>query len=159
MKKTFLPLALIGALLTAPALATAEKGENAQGTNTEVRMQYMQRMQQQLELTDEQSDAMAQVFTTQREKMQAVRSETEAAITDILTPEQQTTWQNMKKERAQKWQRHTNKHHMKEQRGKRGEGMMENRQGGMMNKQDGEKRMERQRQHRDDMPMRPSTAN
>ncbi|MCQ8130319.1 periplasmic heavy metal sensor [Methylomonas rivi] len=58
-----------------------------------------------LALTAEQKEQLKQVFEEQHAKREALRQETDQRMRTVLTPEQMTKFEEMKKQRHEKWQK------------------------------------------------------
>ena len=100
--------------------AQGTQGEPAKGDRAARAKERLQKMQANLGLTDEQSQKIQAIMTEQREaikgvksdttltedqkkdKMKAARADVEAKIAAILTPEQKTKWEQLKKDRPGK---------------------------------------------------------
>ncbi|MGR9054065.1 MAG: Spy/CpxP family protein refolding chaperone [Gammaproteobacteria bacterium] len=64
-------------------------------------------MAEKLDLTAEQKDKLEVIFKDEREKLQVIRKETHSRMQEVLTPEQMTKLDDIKKSRHEKWlQRH-----------------------------------------------------
>lgn len=107
MKKV-LSIVLAAALVTAPFAASAAK-EPAPKRNYHEHSIF-----QQLELTEQQQEALKEIFQEQRRAIQVIRENTETSIASILTSDQQKQLTKLKKERAEKWKQERKqykKHH------------------------------------------------
>ena len=98
MNKTLIAVALSLAIPAAVAAGAGNPGQAGppRGPNLE-------RMTETLGLSEEQRDQMEVVIQAQREKLQALREETWTSIRAILTPEQQTTMDEMRQTRRARW--------------------------------------------------------
>jgi len=68
----------------------------------------IEHLAQKLNLTTEQKQQLTLVFEGQHAKREALRQETDQRIQTVLTPEQMTQFEEMKKQRHEKWQK---RHH------------------------------------------------
>lgn len=68
----------------------------------------IEHLAQKLNLTAEQKQQLTLVFEEQHAKREALRQETDQRIQTVLTPEQMTQFEEMKKQRHEKWQK---RHH------------------------------------------------
>lgn len=58
-----------------------------------------------LDLSNEQKDQLKQVFEEQQAKREALHQETEQRMQTVLTPEQMAKFEEIKKQRHEKWQK------------------------------------------------------
>ena len=122
MKKVSLVAALAaGALIALSPLVRAEdkperpEGRPPAGQRGEMARERLAKMAEELKLTDEQKPKVAALMKEQaetmrglrdatqeerREKMKARRAEMETKMKEILTPEQFTKWEKLRKERG-----------------------------------------------------------
>jgi protein CpxP len=63
----------------------------------------VERLTKELNLTDEQKGKVEALFKEQHEKFKALHEETNTKMKAILTPEQMTKMEEMKKQRQEKW--------------------------------------------------------
>ncbi|MGR9086957.1 MAG: periplasmic heavy metal sensor [Gammaproteobacteria bacterium] len=63
----------------------------------------MERMTKELNLTDEQKTRVETLFKEQHENYKAIHDETQAKLGEILTPEQMTKMEEVKKQHREKW--------------------------------------------------------
>ncbi|MCQ8103628.1 hypothetical protein NP590_05895 [Methylomonas sp. SURF-2] len=68
----------------------------------------IEHLAQKLDLSAEQKQQLQQVFEEQHAKREALRQETDQRLQTVLTPEQMAKFEDMKKERHEKWQK---RHH------------------------------------------------
>ena len=54
-------------------------------------------------------DALKPTIDSQRAQMKAIRASTEAKIASVLTADQNAQWQQLKAQRAERWQKHDQK--------------------------------------------------
>ena len=94
MKKSIAALALSAILIPAAVFAGSHYGNK-----TEHRIE---RMSEQLQLSEQQRAQVQQIFEQQHEKKLALRAETHERISQVLTPEQQAQWQQYRKDRKQR---------------------------------------------------------
>lgn len=98
MNKSILTLALVLTLpLTAMAFPGGDQGpEGRHG-------QRIERLTKELNLTDEQKTKVEAVFKEQHEKFKAVHEETKSKLSTVLSPEQMTKMDELKKQHKEKW--------------------------------------------------------
>lgn len=97
MKKMIIALALALPL-------TAYAGDKHGGNHDEMAGRQMDMMARDLDLTDSQRDQISTIFDDHRNKMKALREETEAKVNDVLTPEQRAKAEKMRDKRREKWE-------------------------------------------------------
>lgn len=98
MKKILLTLALALVLpITAMAFGGGDQGP---GWRHGPRME---RLTKELNLTDEQKTKMEAIFKEQHEKVQAIREESKTKLQTVLSPEQITKMDELKKQHREKW--------------------------------------------------------
>ncbi len=101
MNKKIITVALALALpLTVAAMPETDK-ENYDWAHHGDRME---RMTKELNLNEEQKTKMDALFKEQHEKYKAIHEETRARLKEILTPEQMTKMDEMKKRHQEQWQ-------------------------------------------------------
>lgn len=66
----------------------------------------VEQLAKKLDLSAEQQEQLKQVFEEQHAKREALRQETEQRMQTVLTPEQMTKFEELKKQRHEKWQKH-----------------------------------------------------
>jgi periplasmic protein CpxP/Spy len=123
MKRVFLSVALAGSIIAAgiPVLAQTATDSQSNTTTQQPQKQWqhhhgdrMARMAKELNLSQDQQDKLKPIFEKQRgqaqaikndsslsqdqkkEKFQALRQDTMAQVNNILTPEQQQQWQQIR---------------------------------------------------------------
>lgn len=98
MNKTILTLALILTLpLTAMAFPGGDQGpEGRHGKRIE-------RLTKELNLTGEQKTKVEAIFQEQHEKFKAIHEETQTKLSTVLSPEQITKMEELKKQHKEKW--------------------------------------------------------
>lgn len=92
MKKTVAALALGAILIPAAVIAGGHYGEHR-----------AERMAEQLQLTEQQQTEMKKIYEEQHEQRRALREQTHKRLNDILTPEQQAKWQQLRDERRKRF--------------------------------------------------------
>ncbi|MDD2740557.1 MAG: hypothetical protein PHR94_16640 [Methylomonas lenta] len=65
----------------------------------------VERLTKELNLTPEQTSQLTQVFQEEQAKREAIRKETDQRLQTVLTPEQMTKFEELKKQRHEKWQK------------------------------------------------------
>lgn len=95
MKKTLLTLAIV---LTFPLTAAAFPGGHGPGSE-EHQKHRIERLTKELNLTDEQKTQVEAIFKEQHDKFKALREETHAKLGTVLSPEQMTRMEELKKQR------------------------------------------------------------
>ena len=93
MKKQILAIAIA---LSLPLLATA--GEHGKD--------YMEHMQQRLDLNQEQQTQMREIFKNHHAEMEKLRDRTHQQVDAILNDEQRAEMAKIREQRRQKWQAH-----------------------------------------------------
>ena len=81
--------------------------------------QRFSHMAERLELTDNQREALRDIFTEQRQAMQQVRAETDSKVSSVLTAEQKDTMTAMREERRERWAERGERRGDREARGER----------------------------------------
>ena len=95
MNKTLLTLAIV---LTFPLTVSAFPG--GQGPNSESHQKHrIERLTQDLNLTAEQKTKVEAIFNEQHDKFKALHEETQTKLGTVLSPEQMTRMDNLKKQR------------------------------------------------------------
>lgn len=97
MKTTLLTMAL--ALLATPVLAHEDYGDHNWSEHV------IQRLDEQLDLSDEQHSQVEALVKEQFEKRQALRTESDNRMKEILNDEQKAKFEHMKAERKTRWQK------------------------------------------------------
>ena len=105
MKKALIPLLML-LPLAAFASPDAPPPPGPGGGDHGPRMDMMMR---QLDLTDAQREQMNKIFEDHRDKMQALREDTEKQINAILTPEQKAKMDEMRAKRKKMWEKRKEK--------------------------------------------------
>ncbi|MDD2761133.1 MAG: hypothetical protein PHH11_12670 [Methylomonas sp.] len=106
MNKKILTIALALALpLSVAAYPGGKHGDDADGYHA----QRIERLTKELDLTADQQTQLEQIFKDQAEKREALRQETHQRMQTVLTPEQVTKFEEMKKNRHETWQK---RHHI-----------------------------------------------
>lgn len=100
MRKTIAALALSGLILPFGAMAGPGHAD------------HMDRLAERLELTPEQKLQVESILTEQKEKRKALREETRARLSEILSPEQM---ERFDKKRGCHGKRHWKEHHTSQQ--------------------------------------------
>lgn len=91
--------------VTLPLTVAAFPGGGDSGRFHGHRGDRLERLAEKLDLTDEQKSKVEVIFKEQREKFKAIREETRARMQEVLTPEQMTQLDELKKRRHEKWQK------------------------------------------------------
>lgn len=65
----------------------------------------VERLAKKLDLSAEQKEQLKQVFEEQQAKREALRQETEQRMRTVLSPEQMAKFEEIKKQRHEKWQK------------------------------------------------------
>ena len=94
MKKTLIALTLAAVLPAAVLASGSERGERHHGPDIE-------RLSEQLELSDEQRSRMRALFEEQATKRRAMRDEMRSRMAEVLTPEQQSKMKEMHEDRRE----------------------------------------------------------
>jgi Spy/CpxP family protein refolding chaperone len=92
MKKTVAAMALGAILIPAAVIAGGHYGEHR-----------AERMTEKLQLTEQQQTEMKKIYDEQREQRRALREQSQKRFNDMLTPEQQAKWQQLRDERGQRF--------------------------------------------------------
>jgi len=99
MNKTLLTLAIA---LTFPLTAAAFPG--GYGPDSEAHQGHrIERLTQELKLSDAQKSQVEAIFKEQHEKAKALHEETHAKLSKVLSPEQLTKLEDLKKQRREHW--------------------------------------------------------
>jgi periplasmic protein CpxP/Spy len=102
MNKKIITIALALALPFAVfAFPGGQDGDHSQGHKGD----RVERLTKQLDLTPEQTSQLTQIFQEQQAKREAIRQETDQRLQTVLTPEQMTKFEELKKQRHEKWQK------------------------------------------------------
>ncbi len=98
MNKTILTLALV---LTLPLTAMAFPGgdQDPEGRHGK----RIERLTKELNLTGEQKTKVEIIFQEQHEKFKAIHEETQTKLSTVLSPEQITKMEELKKQHKEKW--------------------------------------------------------
>lgn len=88
----------IAALLSAPVLAKGHMHEDMPG-------KMVERMAENLNLTDDQKVQVSDIFEDTRKKMKTLKSEADESIQAILSSEQKVKFEQMKQSRKEKKER------------------------------------------------------
>jgi len=94
MKKTVLAVLMSAVLF--PAITYAERGMHHE--------RMVERMAEELDLSEEQRMQVEAVFKEQKPKFEALREETRSRIEAILNEEQRTKMERLKAERKARWE-------------------------------------------------------
>lgn len=107
MNKKIISIALALALpLTVAAFPGDKDAEHFGGH----RGDKIEHLAKQLDLNAEQKTKLTDIFTQERAKRDALRQETHSKMQEVLSPEQMTKLDEIKKDRHEKWQkRHENR--------------------------------------------------
>jgi protein CpxP len=89
--------------LVFPLTVAASPGGHHKGDFEHYRAKKIERLNQELSLTDDQKTQLETLFKQQGEKVKAVRKETRSQLQSILTPEQHTKLQELKQRRHAEW--------------------------------------------------------
>lgn len=108
MKKLMLALLIAAPLVGAPLLASAQPDHDR------FQEHALERMQSNLNLSEQQKTEIDKIFSEHREKMQTLRSQTHERVNSVLNEEQRAKMATMHEQRKEKWQER--KKEMKEQR-------------------------------------------
>ncbi|GAB6067558.1 hypothetical protein JCM13664_08760 [Methylothermus subterraneus] len=65
----------------------------------------LKRLEERLQLTPEQKPKVEAILKEQREKIQAVREETRSRLKSVLTPEQAEKFEDLHREKRERWRR------------------------------------------------------
>jgi len=100
MNKKIITIALALALPLTVAAYPGDKGdfEGHHGNRVE-------RLAKKLDLNAEQKSKVEVIFKEQHEKLKAIHEETHARLQEVLTKEQMTKMDEMKKQRHEQWQK------------------------------------------------------
>lgn len=102
MKSTLLALVLTAFMI--PAISHAH-GDSAHKQKNHKHFQHMiEKMDQELDLSDEQRSQVETLFKEQHAKHKALRDETRGKLNAILSDDQQTKLETLKAERKARWQ-------------------------------------------------------
>ncbi len=101
MKKTLIAVALLLPLSAYAGDKAKDKKDREGGPMHGPRMEHIM---EELDLTDDQRTRMQAIFRNHHDKMTALREQTEAEVSKILTPEQQAKLDKMKQKRREKWE-------------------------------------------------------
>ncbi|MBL1264268.1 hypothetical protein [Candidatus Methylomicrobium oryzae] len=99
MNKTLLTLAFVTIF---PLTAAAFPGDQASGSE-EHQKHRIERLTQELQLTDQQKNEVEAIFKEQHDKFKALHDETHSKLGTVLTPEQMTKLDELKKQRREHW--------------------------------------------------------
>jgi protein CpxP len=99
MNKTLLTIALV---MTFPLTAAAFPGESGPGRE-EHHKHRIERLTQELKLTDDQKSKVEAIFKEQHDKFKALHEETHGKLGAVLSPEQMTRLEALKKQRREHW--------------------------------------------------------
>ncbi|QPK64155.1 hypothetical protein IVG45_04055 [Methylomonas sp. LL1] len=102
MNKKIITIALALALPLTVAAFPGDKGGNHFETH---RGERVERLVKELDLSAEQKTQLEAVFEEQQAKREAIRQETHQRMQAILSPEQMTKFEDLQKNRHQKWQK------------------------------------------------------
>ena len=103
MNKKIVTLAIALAL---PLTVAAFPGNGGGGGRFEGhRADRVERLAKKLDLNDEQKAQLEVIFKEQREKFDAIHRETRARMQEVLSTEQMTKLDELKKRRHEKWQK------------------------------------------------------
>ncbi|MGZ5012747.1 MAG: Spy/CpxP family protein refolding chaperone [Methylobacter sp.] len=100
MNKKIITIALALALPLTVAAAPGDKGD-FEGDHAN----RVERLAKNLDLNAEQKSKVEVIFKEQHEKLKAIHEETRARLQAVLTKEQMTKMDEMKKQRHEKWQK------------------------------------------------------
>jgi len=99
MKKTVAALALSAILIPAAVIAGSHYGDRGE--------HRAERMAEHLQLSEQQQTEVQKIFEEQRakrqEQRQQMRTETQARLNKVLTPEQQAKWQEYRQARKDRF--------------------------------------------------------
>lgn len=102
MNKKIISIALALVLpLTVAAFPGDQDGDHFKGHQGD----RIERLSKKLDLTPEQSSQLTQIFQEQQAKREALRLETDQRMQTVLTPDQMIKYNEMKKQRHEKWQK------------------------------------------------------
>lgn len=106
-------IAIIALVLAMPlAVAASTVGEDF-GQHGH-RGDRVERLTKELDLNPEQKAKLADIFTQEREKREALRQETHQQIQQVLSSEQMAKFEELAKKRHEKWRkRHEERKHQK----------------------------------------------
>lgn len=94
-------IAIIALALIMPLTVVAFPGGPHEGNPAE----RIEHLAKKLDLTAEQKTQLEQVFKEQHEKREALNAETHQRLQSVLNPEQLAKFEDMKKQRHEKWQK------------------------------------------------------
>jgi protein CpxP len=97
-------IAIIALALIMPLTVAAFPGGSHAGHegNPAERVEHLAKK---LDLTAEQKNQLERVFKEQHEKREALQAETHQRLESVLSPEQLAKFEDMKKQRHEKWQK------------------------------------------------------
>jgi protein CpxP len=99
MNKTLLTLVCA---MTFPLAAAAFPGGSGPGPEDHQKHR-LERLTQELKLTNEQKSKVEAIFKEEHEKFKALHEETHGKLGTVLTPEQMTKLEDLKKQRREHW--------------------------------------------------------
>ena len=97
-------IAMIALALTLPLTVAAFPGGPHEGHkgNPAERVEHLAKK---LDLNADQKIQLEQIFKEQHEKREALHAETQQRLQSVLTPDQLSKFESMKKQRHEKWQK------------------------------------------------------
>ena len=108
-------IAIIALALTIPLTVAAFPG-SPNGGHEGNPAERVEHLAKKLDLTAEQKTQLEQVFKEQHDKREALQAETHQRLQSVLNPEQFAKFEEMKKQRHEKWQkRHADRKHRDDQ--------------------------------------------
>jgi len=108
-------IATLAMALAIPLTVAAFPGGGDGGRFEGHRGDKVERLAKKLDLNDEQKSKLEIIFKEQREKFKAIHQETRARMQEVLTPEQITKLDELRKRRHEKWQKRHEEWKTKEQ--------------------------------------------
>ncbi|MEE4251092.1 MAG: hypothetical protein V2I38_10925 [Alcanivoracaceae bacterium] len=108
MKKLILALFIAAPLIGSPLVASAQPDYDR------FQEHALERMQKNLDLSEQQKTEIDKIFSEHREKMQALRTQTHERVNGVLNEEQRAKMATMHEQRKEKWE--DRKKEMKQQR-------------------------------------------
>ncbi len=102
MNKKIITIALA---LTLPLTAAAFPGDRGGEHSYGHRGDRIERLAKDLDLSAEQKAKLQEVFDEEKTKREALREETHQRMQTVLTPDQMTKFEELKKQRHEKWQK------------------------------------------------------
>ncbi|KAF0808929.1 hypothetical protein A167_02274 [Alcanivorax sp. S71-1-4] len=100
LKKTLIGTTLVSLLaVSGLSLAGGPRHDGPQGPGAR-----LEHLSEALSLTDDQRDAMADIFREQGQAMRQLHAETESKIASVLTEEQEVKLKAMREERRGQWE-------------------------------------------------------